>query len=115
MTKKQGIKVRNKGLNAERELAKLLSHELDIPITNNLLSGVRGEGDLDTPGLHSEVKRQETNKLDLWISEEQPKAEKRDLPFALFHKKNRKPWLVTMLLEDWIAFYRSYIDYFKIN
>ena len=42
MTRKKGIKVRNKGLNAERELAKLLSNKLDIPIINNLLSGVRG-------------------------------------------------------------------------
>ena len=110
MTKKQSIHVRNKGLRAERELAKLLSERLNIPISNTLLSGIRGEGDLDTPGLHSEVKRQETTKLDLWIQEEQPKAEARRLLFALFQKKNRKPWLVTMLLDDWIDFYESYLQ-----
>lgn len=24
---------------------------------------------------------------------------------ALFHRKNRKPWLVTMLLDDWLRIY----------
>lgn len=103
------IKQRQKGLNAERELAKILTKELGIEIKNNLLSGIRGEGDLDTPDLHFEVKRQETNKLSQWFKEEQPKALKRNLPFALAHKKNREPWLVTMPLEDWIVFYYNYL------
>ena len=26
---------------------------------------------------------------------------------ALFHRRNRKPWLVTMRLEDWLKLYGS--------
>ena len=28
---------------------------------------------------------------------------------ALFHRRNRSPWLVTMRLDDWLKMYERYI------
>lgn len=33
---------------------------------------------------------------------------------ALFHRRNRKPWLVTMRLEDWMNIYGTYDSYQKL-
>ena len=59
-------------------------------------------------GIHAEVKRVE--KLNVTDAMEQAvrDAEKfgDGLP-ALFHRRNRTPWLVTMRLEDWLKLYKG--------
>lgn len=60
------------------------------------------------PGIHIEVKRVE--KLNVGEAMEQSIRDsermKDGIP-ALFHRKNRKPWLVTMRLSDWIQLYKE--------
>ena len=60
------------------------------------------------PGIHIEVKRVE--KLNVVEAMEQSIRDsermKDGIP-ALFHRRNRKPWLVTMRLEDWIPLYEK--------
>ena len=60
------------------------------------------------PGIHIEVKRVER----LNVPEAMQQAIRDSIKFndgkpALFHRRNRQPWLVTMKLEDWIALYRA--------
>ena len=59
------------------------------------------------PGIHIEVKRVER----LNISEAMKQAICDSLRFrdglpAVFHRRNRQPWLVTMRLADWMTLYR---------
>lgn len=62
-------------------------------------------------GIHVEVKRVEALNIDSAmeqaIRDTSNKKEKR-LP-TVFHRKNRKKWKVTMLLEDWFKLYRSWL------
>ena len=58
------------------------------------------------PGIHIEVKRVER----LNISEAMKQAVCDSLRFrdglpAVFHRRNREPWLVTMRLSDWMQIY----------
>lgn len=58
------------------------------------------------PGIHIEVKRVE--KLNVVEAMEQSIRDSERMEDgipALFHRRNRKPWLVTMRLEDWISLY----------
>lgn len=41
-------------------------------------------------------------------------AKDNQLP-AVFHRKNREKWLVTMELDDWIKIYNEYYSSFKIE
>ena len=59
------------------------------------------------PGIHIEVKRVER----LNISDAINQAARDSLRFrdglpAVFHRRNRQPWLVTMRLIDWMTLYR---------
>lgn len=104
---KRGRSAKNKGSNAEREVAAILSDYFGEDIKRVLLSGVRGEGDVEVPRLHVEVKRQERTLLGKWFREELPKATKRGLPFALIHRRSREPWIVSMVLKDWMEIARD--------
>lgn len=58
------------------------------------------------PGVHIEVKRVER----LNITEAMAQAIRDAQRFqngapAVFHRRNRQPWLVTMRLSDWLALY----------
>lgn len=62
-------------------------------------------------GIHIEVKRVEALNIDKAmeqsIRDTKTKKEKR-LP-VVFHRKNRKPWKATMLFEDWVKIYKSWL------
>lgn len=60
------------------------------------------------PGVHIEVKRVERLNVGEAMNQAIRDAEKfRDGIPALFHRRNRHPWLVTMRLEDWMGLYRQ--------
>ena len=100
---------REKGKRGEREVAAILRR--------NGYEGRRGvqyHGGTDSPdvvglpGIHIEVKRVE--KLNVGEAMEQAIRDSDrmlDGMPALFHRRNRKPWLVTMRLEDWLKLYSS--------
>ena len=97
-----------KGADGERELAALLSaagHECQ---RGGSLSFGEIPDVLGLPGIHIEVKRVE--KLNVGEAMEQAIRDSDrmlDGMPALFHRRNRKPWLVTMRLEDWLKLYGS--------
>ena len=97
---------RNKGSNAEREVAAILQQYG----WNNAHRGMvfYHESDIEDaiPGLHLEVKRQEQTRLRDWIkqSEEQKKAGE---IATVIHRRNREPWYITMQFTDFLTFIKK--------
>ncbi len=103
-----GSKSQRKGRAGELELAELLrEHGYDVQPGAALNYGT--EPDLrGLPGIHIEVKRAEQLRLEQWMQQATRDAEKfRDGLPAVFHRRNRQPWLVTMKLCDWLTIYRG--------
>lgn len=58
------------------------------------------------PGIHIECKRVERLNVPEAMKQAVRDADKfQDGKPALFHRRNREPWLVTMRLTDWLAPY----------
>ncbi len=65
---------------------------------------------LGIPQIHAEVKRCE--KLSIYTAYEQAVHDAKgteDTPIV-FHRRNGKPWLVILSLEDWTKSYEKYIS-----
>lgn len=97
-----------KGRDGERELARVLqSYGYNVQPGEPLNYGK--EPDLSgLPGVHVEVKRAEKLNLTAWLEQAERDAKKFNdgLP-AVFHRRNRCQWLVTMPLRSWIELYRG--------
>lgn len=103
--KKRGKAARNKGKNGELEIVHILRDTYGYDVHRGKVfyheSDVVG---LD--GIHCEIKRQE--KLNIYKAMEQAKeeaAERKDGLPAVFHRRDRGKWLVTMELDDWMDIY----------
>ena len=97
-----------KGRSAELELAKLLS-SYGYDVHPGEVQSYGKEPDLSgLPGIHIEVKRCEQLRLAEWAAQAERDAERfRDGLPAVFHRKSREPWRVTMRLDDFIKIYRG--------
>lgn len=89
-----------KGAQGERELAKVLEAE-GYPMQRGGASYGTIPDLVGLPGIHVEVKRVER----LNVSAAMQQAERDAIKFqdgdpAVFHRRNREPWLVTMRLTD---------------
>ena len=100
-----------KGKRGEEELETILT-EYGYAVKRGQSQNHGTEPDLSgLPGIHVEVKRNER----LNIMEAMEQAERDSVRFAdgfpaVFHRRNRKPWVVSMLLTDWIEIYRKGVD-----
>ena len=97
---------RDKGARGERELAaKLKEHGF------NAYRGVQYHGGENSPDvvcftdIHIECKRVETLNIDKAMEQAMRDCGKKKP--AVFHRRNGKPWKVTMLLDDWIELYKA--------
>lgn len=101
------INSRSKGKNGELEL----SHELNkygYEVRRSAqFCGKNGDADVvGIPNLHIECKRVE--RLDYYSAMEQSIRDARDWETpVVMHRKNRKDWLVTMRLEDFIELWKE--------
>lgn len=98
---------RQKGARGERELAAVLREHGFECRRGQQFCGANGDADVvGLPGIHIECKRVES--LNIYKAIEQAKSDAREneLP-AVFHRKNGKPWLVTMTLEDWMKIFKG--------
>lgn len=98
---------RDKGKRGERELAAALREYGYETRRGQQYAGANGDADVvGLEGIHIECKRVE--RLNIYEAMDQArrdaKAEK--LP-AVFHRRDRREWLVTMTLDDWISLYRE--------
>lgn len=101
---------KQKGAKGERELAKVLrEHGYTNARRSQQYCGVNGDADIveALPNIHIECKRVE--RLNLYDAMAQAKSDAKGgkLP-AVFHRKNRSKWLVTMELDDFMKIYKEY-------
>lgn len=105
-----GRKSQRKGRTGEKELAAILNNAgyTDVkagePMQFGSVPDVYG---LD--GIHIECKRVEKlNLLNAIDQAERDAARFMDGEPAVFHRRNRAPWIVSMPLESWLKMYAEY-------
>jgi Holliday junction resolvase len=91
-----------KGKDGERELA----HELEkygySTRRGQQFCGANGDADVvGLPGFHIECKRVEKLNLENAMEQSISDAREDEVPVVM-HRKNRKPWLVTLELKDFM-------------
>ena len=99
---------RNKGKRGELELANLLKSYGYETRRGVQYSGINGDADVvGLPGIHIECKRVE--KLNIETAMEQSTRDARfgEIP-TVMHRKDRKQWLVTMTLVDWMELFQAW-------
>lgn len=97
-----------KGAAGERELAALL-REYGYSVERGGSLSFGEVPDLTgLPGVHIECKRAEQLRIQDWIDQAVQDSERfhDGLP-AVFHRRNRQGWLVTMRLPDWMEMYQK--------
>lgn len=93
---------RQKGAEGERELARILRKRGYNSRRGQQYSGANGDADVvGIEGVHIEVKRVEKLNIDNAMEQSIRDARADEIPIVA-HRKNRKGWLVTMRLEDWL-------------
>lgn len=100
---------REKGKRGERELANILKgYGYDCRRTQQYAGGTEESADVvGLPGIHIECKRVQALNLDEAMDQAIRDSKGKNLP-AVFHRKNNRPWKVTMRLEDWMELYREW-------
>lgn len=100
-----GAGSRRKGASGEREIAAILTE-----YGYNTRRGIQAAGEPDViglPGIHIEVKRREKLALEDWMAQAKRDAKPREMP-AVFHRKNRGEWLVSLPLDVFMTIYREW-------
>lgn len=99
------VNSRNKGAAGERELANILKGYGFEARRGQQYSGANGDADVvGLPGIHIECKRVEKLNLYNAMKQSRDNARESEIP-AVFHRRNRGKWLVTMSLDDFIKIY----------
>lgn len=102
-----GKSQQQKGRRAELELARILQDAgynvvAGEPVSYGSVPDLSG-----LPGIHVECKRSEKTHLHEWMEQADRDAQRfGDGAPAVFHRRNRSPWLITMRLTDWLNIYR---------
>lgn len=97
-----GINSRAKGKKGELELSKILRKFGYEARRSVQYCGANGDADVvGIPGVHIECKRVERLNIEEAMAQSVRDAETNEMPVVI-HRKNRKPWLVTLSLEDFI-------------
>lgn len=97
------VNSRAKGARAERELANRLKELGYTARRGQQFCGANGDSDVVCTELahyHIECKMVEALNIDKAI--DQATRDCKDRTPIVVHRKNHRPWLVTMYLEDWI-------------
>lgn len=93
---------RLKGAAGERELAEQLREYGYQARRGQQFSGANGDADVvGLPGYHIECKRVEKLNIDEAMAQSIRDARENEVPIVC-HRKNRKDWLVTMKLKDFM-------------
>lgn len=102
------INSRAKGCRGERELANILKEYGYDARRSQQFCGANGDADVvGLPHIHIECKWVEKLNLDKAMNQSIDDARDGEIPVVM-HKKNRKPWLITMRLDDWISMYERW-------
>jgi Holliday junction resolvase len=99
---------RNKGKRGELEVAHLLQKHGYDARRGQQFSGANGDADVvGLPGIHIEVKRVEKLNVENAMDQSIRDAKEGEKP-AVFHRKDRRKWLVTMPFDEWIEMYEAW-------
>lgn len=111
--KKRGKAAREKGARRERELRDILRSYGFTEVTRGFVWNNTSDL-IGLKGIHVECKGQEKLNIRNALDQAQEEAIKRKdgLP-TVFSKTSRKPWIVTMKLEDWAKLYKAYLKEYK--
>lgn len=99
---------RDKGARGERELANVLKTYGYDTRRGQQFSGANGDADVvGLPGVHLEIKRVEKLNIDNAMEQSIRDARAGEMP-TVMHRKNKKKWLVTMPLPEWMDLYQAW-------
>lgn len=101
------VNSKRKGTNGERELVNILkSYGFDCRRSQQYCGYADGSlaDVIGLDGIHIEVKRVEQINIDACMEQAVRDCKDGEIP-TVWHRRNRKPWYVTMRLEDWIDMY----------
>lgn len=104
------INSRTKGKTGELEIAKILREKYGYTEAKR---GCQFKGGPDSPdvvgidGLHLEIKRVEKLNIDEALEQSIRDSGENEMPVVV-HRKNRKPWKVTMLLDDFMRLWEKF-------
>lgn len=104
-----GRKSKRKGAAGELELAKLLQYYGYEARRGYQFDGKDVADVIGLPGIHIECKRVEKLNMLEALKQAARDAKSDELP-AVFHRRNREPWQVTMVFDDWIQLYMEARD-----
>lgn len=101
------INSRAKGAAGERELSNKLKEYGYNTRRGQQYCGANGDADaVGLPGVHIECKRVEKLNIDDALAQAIHDASAQEIP-AVFHRKNRTEWKVTMRLDDFMKMYED--------
>ena len=99
---------RNKGKRAENELAHVLqSYGYETKRMAQFAGGIESPDVSGLPGIHIECKRVENLNIHKAYEQAVRDSEGKAIP-AVFHRRNREPWMVTMSLDDFMRIYQTW-------
>ena len=103
------INSKQKGKRGELEIVRVLkNYGYDARRTAQYCGNTGDAADVvGLPGIHIEVKRVERLNLSEAMDQAIRDAKAGLMP-AVFHRRSNEPWMVSMLLEDWINLYREW-------
>ena len=105
---KRGKASREKGARRERELRDILQGYGFEDVTRGFVWNHTSDL-IGLPHIHVECKGQEKLNIRQALAQAEEESEKRQdgMP-TVFSKTSRKPWIVTMNLDDWVKLYKAY-------
>lgn len=105
---------KRKGSDGELELAKFLQAHGYNARRGQQYSGANGDADVEgLPGIHIECKRVEKLNIDDAMEQSIKDAyadsikKGSEVVPVVFHRRNRRPWKVTLLAEDFLKIYEG--------
>lgn len=102
-----GKSSREKGKRGERELAHVLNEYGFDCRRGQQFCGKNGDADVvGLPGIHIECKRVEKLNIENAMEQSVNDAREGEIP-VVTHRKNGKPWLVTLRLEGFMELYKG--------
>ena len=99
---------KRKGSRGENELANILKeYGYDAKRMQQFAGGVDSPDVSGLPGIHIECKRVENLNIHKAYAQAERDADGQAIP-AVFHRRNREPWMVTLSLNDFMEIYRAW-------